>query len=67
MGYRQEEQHRESQQPKPRRERGHNAPAIQEPDRHQIEQIKQKAGVGQALKHQIASGQIEDFAYQRSG
>jgi hypothetical protein len=66
-GNRQHHQHRESHQPEPRRERGDNAPAIQESDRHEIEQVKKKAGVGQAAIHQVAGSQIEALAQQRSG
>jgi hypothetical protein len=65
LGDRQENQHRETHQPKPRRERGDNAPAVQESDRHQVEQIKEKAAVGQAAKHEVARGQIESLAQQR--
>jgi hypothetical protein len=61
----QKDEHCESHQPEPRRERGDNASAIQESDRHEIEQIEEKAGVGQAAEHQVAGGQVETLAQHR--
>jgi hypothetical protein len=65
-GNRQNDEHRESHQPEPRRKRGDDAPAVQESDRHEIEQVEEKAAVGQAAEHQVAGGQVESLAQKRS-
>jgi len=57
-----EDEHRESHQPEPRRKRGDNAPAIQESDRHEVEQIEEKAAISQAAEHQVAGGEVEALA-----
>jgi len=66
LGDGEKEKHRQSHQPKPWRERGDNAPAVQKPNRHEIKQIEKKPRVGQTLKHQVASGKVKDFAEQCS-
>jgi hypothetical protein len=62
----QENQHHESHQPEPRRERGDNAPAVQESDRHEIEQIEEKATIGKAAEHEVAGGEVKALAQKRA-